>query len=66
MSLADYATDMSPRELKTLCLTCQGQGQLVIARARITRNGRVTADTEATDCWYCKGEGWLRQAITRF
>lgn len=56
---------MSPRELKTLCLTCQGQGQLVISRARINRKQEVIPDTEAAECWYCKGNGWLRYAMTR-
>lgn len=53
---------MSVRELKTLCLTCQGQGHLVIPRARITRDGKVGVDNETAECWFCKGEGWLRQA----
>jgi|GEM_PF-4324001 len=56
---------MIRRELKTLCLTCQGQGQLVIPRARLDRSKKITVGAETAECWFCNGEGWLRHAVAK-
>lgn len=63
--IEDRVADMSGRELRTLCLTCQGQGHLIIPRARLAGGGRIGVDNEAAECWFCKGDGWLRQATVR-
>ncbi|GAA4924412.1 hypothetical protein LX16_0089 [Stackebrandtia albiflava] len=51
-----------PGELRTLCLTCGGSGEVSIPRARIDQPGRITGDMEGRECWSCDGDGWIRQA----
>lgn len=50
-----------PQTLRTLCLTCSGSGDLERQAARV-QDGKIVMGVVTDECWFCRGEGWLKFA----
>lgn len=48
------------KDLRVLCYTCGGSGDLEIPRAYLDSAAhKIEARYVLEECWFCNGEGWI-------
>ncbi|CAM3163326.1 hypothetical protein [Stackebrandtia soli] len=52
----------SPSDImRTVCMPCAGSGDLDRHVGRL-RDGKIITGIVLDECWFCKGDGWIRFA----